>query len=150
MGPSAPAPTPSPAPPPPSANVYTYPVKSINLDAASSVSFYVAYGSTEQMGTVDDLHPVHGVQTTDGSYVIVGKAMESETSELMEAFAVCLNARGALKWAWRSGLRGSDAANAVAQVSPTEVVVVGWRTAQGSTTSSDNHTFGSRGPPGGG
>ena len=116
------------------ADVYTYPVKSINLDAASSVSFYVAYGSTEQMGTVDDLHPVHGVQTTDGSYVIVGKALESEFAENTEAFAMCLDAQGALKWGWRSGLAGSDAANAVAQVSSTEVVVVGWRTAQGSTT----------------
>eukprot|EP01063_Lacrimia_lanifica_P024835 TRINITY_DN3265_c0_g1_i14.p1 TRINITY_DN3265_c0_g1~~TRINITY_DN3265_c0_g1_i14.p1 ORF type:complete len:564 (+),score=190.12 TRINITY_DN3265_c0_g1_i14:51-1742(+) len=111
-------------------DVYTYPVKSINLDNAPAVEFYTANDGAS-LNPVGDLHAVHGIETSDGGYVLVGKGIESEeTAEaaIHEAFAVRLDSAGQMTWAWRSGVAGGDAANAVAQVSDTHIAVVGWRT----------------------
>ena len=56
-------------------DAYTYGVKSINLDSAFGVSFFniVSNGAISSMGSVTDMHAVHGIQVSDGSYVFCGK-----------------------------------------------------------------------------
>ena len=97
-----------------SADVYTFPVKSVNLDIAMSPSFYAASG-VDSLAPVTDFHPVHGLQTSDGGYVGVGKGAEVEGGSAREAFAVKFSSSGALSWAWKSGVAGDDVANAVAR-----------------------------------
>eukprot|EP01047_Picozoa_sp_COSAG01_P016550 COSAG01_NODE_852_length_13108_cov_7.167423_6_plen_577_part_00 len=107
-----------------------YPVKSTNLATAPTVSFYktVSEGSLPNLGTVTDLHAVHGIQTADGGYVQCGKGMEADGSSLTEGFCAKLDSTGAVVWAWKSGVAGNDAANAVAELpGGTELLVAGWR-----------------------
>lgn len=44
------------------------------------------------------LHQVHGTQTADGGYVVVGKGMEKDSSSKMEAFAIKFNSLGMYSW----------------------------------------------------
>ena len=70
----------------------TFPVKSINLNAAPSIEFYERE-TLAQLGVFDP-HAVAGIQASDGSYILVGKGLESESSSSREAFAVKLSASG--------------------------------------------------------
>ena len=55
------------------AEVFTYNVKSKNLTAAMQVQFYEATdGGGGFPGGEVDLHAVHGIETSDGGYVVVG------------------------------------------------------------------------------
>ncbi len=110
--------------------VYTFPVKSANLDAALPVAFYTVNNADmgPAFGTTADLHAVHGCQTADGGYVMCGKGLESDESPVTESFCIKYDGTGATVWGWSSGWTGSDAANAVVPVSDTEVAVVGWKT----------------------
>eukprot|EP00966_Prymnesium_polylepis_P143797 3319614-Prymnesium_polylepis.3 len=70
-----------------SGDVYTYPVKSINLtSAATPLSYNV------DDGNVGDPHPVHGIETSDGGHVLVGKGARGTTG--VSAFAIKLNTDG--------------------------------------------------------
>jgi hypothetical protein len=119
--------------------VYTFPVKSTKLNNAMAVEFYQINADVgSALGTVYDLHAVHGVQTHDGGYVMCGKGLESEQVNKTESFCIKYNAAGGTSWAWKSNTPGkADAANAVANigVNATEVAVVGWKTMAGSTGS---------------
>ena len=112
------------------ASTYTFPAKSLDLAAALPVDFHKVIGSVSgTLGAVTNLHAVHGCQTEDGGFIACGKGAESEASTLTVAFCVKYDARGGIIWAWKSGQSGaSAAANAVVPISPSEVVVVGWRT----------------------
>ena len=116
--------------------VYTFPVKSQNLDSAMAVQFYQVNEADLGIGTVTDLHAVHGIQTHDGGYIMCGKGLESEAQGApTESFCIKYNAAGGTSWAWKSNLVGlSDAANAVANlgVNATEVAVVGYRSTNSS------------------
>ncbi len=128
------APTSAAPPPAPtgdtSTEAYTFPVKSIGLAQADGIEFYsVNSDLTGSLGTVTDLHAVHGVQTPDGGYVMCGKGLESEAVTFTEAFCVKYSSTGATLWAWKSDSTGSsDAANAVVVLNNNELAVVGWKT----------------------
>ena len=70
----------------------TFPVKSINLNAAPSIEFYERE-MLAQLGVFDP-HAVAGIAASDGSYILVGKGLESESSSSREAFAAKLSASG--------------------------------------------------------
>ena len=110
------------------ADVYTYPVKSINLASAMSPSFYTMLTGT-QLSPVADLHPVNGIEASDGSFVLAGKGMISSTNA---AFAIKLNSTGSYLASWTSGLSDANAANAVVQLpSGGDLLVAGWRNVSG-------------------
>lgn len=113
-------------------DVYTYPVKSTNLEQAFGVEFYAGHAAPASIAPVSDLHAVHGIETSDGGYVLVGKGVEREDGSVTEAFAVKLSASGSVSWTWKSGVSGDDAANAVIQLpSGGALIVAGWRTRDG-------------------
>ncbi|UPR04768.1 hypothetical protein HOP50_18g81130 [Chloropicon primus] len=95
--------------------------------------------SIPTQGGLEDAHPVHGIQTSEGSMVLCGKAsvLEGEAELGSEAFAIKVDGLGGLVWSWSSGLvrkgKGSNVANAVVQVSSKEVLVVGYSTISGSS-----------------
>lgn len=109
----------------------TYPVKSISLTAAPSPQFYVS-PDVSSYG-IFDVHPVHGCKTSDGSYVMTGKALEGESSSVMKAFAVKLTSTGTVAWVWGSNADGvNDAANAVLQLpNGGDLIVAGYRAVGG-------------------
>ena len=114
--------------------VYTFPVKSINLNAAASVNFYV---SPDLLSPVNyglyDIHPVHGALLSDGSVVMTGKCVESDGGTLKNAFAVKMSATGGVQWVWKSTATGvEDAANAVVQLpNGGDLIVAGYREVNG-------------------
>lgn len=94
-------------------------------------SFYVMLTGS-QLAPVTDLHPVHGIQTSDGGYVLTGKGVEKDGDSVTEAWAVKLNSVGDFVWAWRSNISGYDAANAVVQLPGNgDLLIAGWRTMGG-------------------
>ena len=89
--------------------------------------------SVETYG-LTDAHPVCGGLTSDGGYLMAGKAMESENDgSNTRSFAVRLNQSGAIAWVWASPPNGKDdAANAVLQLpNGGDVIVVGFRSVAG-------------------
>ena len=92
-------------------------------------AFYVL-NTGGQMTPIDDFHPVNGIETSDGSFVLAGKGLE--TSGQPEAFAIKLSSTGAYQASWKSNIVGGDAANAVIQLpSGGDLLVAGWRTVGG-------------------
>lgn len=84
-----------------------------------------------QMAPVEDFHPVNGIETSDGSFVLAGKGIESGGQP--EAFAIKLSSSdGSYQASWKSNIVGGDAANAVIQLpSGGDLLVAGWRTVGG-------------------
>ena len=76
---------------------------------------------------------MHGCQTSDGSYVMTGKALESDGGSVKKAFAVKLSTSGSVQWVWGSTAAGlQDAGNAVMQLpSAGDLIVVGYREVSG-------------------
>lgn len=114
---------------------YTFPVKSRNLENASPVEFYYSPDvvNTQSYGLFD-AHPVCGGLTSDGGYLMAGKAMESDIDgSKTRSFAVRLKSTGAIAWVWKSPKNGKDdAANAVLQLpNDGDVIVVGFRSVEG-------------------
>lgn len=106
-----------------------FPVKSINLASADSVSFYVARSLTG----IEDAHAVAGIETSDGGFVLVGKAAECESCANIEAFAVKFSSSGAYQWSWRSQhLNADDGALSTAQLATGDILVVGYRNVGGT------------------
>eukprot|EP00931_Biecheleriopsis_adriatica_P105762 TRINITY_DN80298_c0_g1_i1.p1 TRINITY_DN80298_c0_g1~~TRINITY_DN80298_c0_g1_i1.p1 ORF type:complete len:591 (+),score=86.27 TRINITY_DN80298_c0_g1_i1:38-1774(+) len=107
-----------------------FPVKSVNLAQAWNVNFYALVSSEEI--TVSDAHPVHGIETSDGNVVLVGKGQEAEGSEKLEAFAIKVSSTGTLVWFWKPGFSGDDLANSVLQLpNGGDLIVAGLRTVGG-------------------
>ena len=108
-----------------------FPVKSVNIAGAASVEFYSSPALASY--NIFDVHPVHGCATSDGSYVMAGKALESEDGSFKKAFAVKLSSAGAVQWVWGSTASGvDDAANAVLQLpSGGDIIVAGYRSTGG-------------------
>jgi len=118
------------------ADIYTYPVKSINLGSAMAPAWYEGMDPSGQYGPVTDFHPVHGTTASDGGFVVVGMARESESTETKEAFALKFSSSGSFVWGWKSGSSGEDAANAVLELSGGDLLVAGYRTVNGEAKSS--------------
>ena len=106
-------------------SAYTFPVKSINLDAAPGVKSYT--GSSDN---AVDAHPVFGMTMSKG-FLLCGKGMESETSENMDAFAVLLDKQGNRLWKWSSKKIGNDACNAAVELPNGDILIAGFRTYSG-------------------
>ena len=147
-----PSPSPSPANPPPSPasppahpEVYTFPVKSVNLASSPAAETY-RVRDLVPVHDLHDAHPVHGVELPDGSVVVVGKADEAAASPTTtEAFALCVNATDrAVRWVWRSAhAAAADVANAVAWLpAANAVLVVGFRAVGGVAMRSLAHKLG--------
>ena len=103
-----------------------FPVKSHNVASAATVSFYK--GATSATITVEDAHPVSGIETSDGGFVFVGKGLEAEGSAITEAFAVKFSSTGDYLWGYKSGHSGNDAFNAAVQLgSGGDIIVAGYR-----------------------
>eukprot|EP00966_Prymnesium_polylepis_P033174 771557-Prymnesium_polylepis.1 len=61
-------------------DVYTYPVKSVNLASAASVTFYNGFSTTSFSAfgsALSEAHMVYGISTSDGGMVMCGKGAES-------------------------------------------------------------------------
>eukprot|EP00948_MAST-09A_sp_MAST-9A-sp1_P001117 g1117.t1 len=106
------------------ADVYTFPVKSIDLSKALSVQLYAAIPSDSISG-IEDLHPVHGIQLTDGTYLVCGKGIVNSNSM---SFVMRVSKTGKYLWGWKSDVTGTDACNAVLQLNNDEVLAVGYQT----------------------
>ena len=96
---------------------------------ASPVNFY----TTHTPENLEDAHPVHGCITSDGSYIAVGKGVESISTGIRRAFAVAMSSTGTKLWQWTTPVNGvSDAANAVVALPDNlHVVVVGFKSVGG-------------------
>ena len=83
-----------------STNTATYPVKSISLELAMAPEFFSTATLSQwgSFGRVADAHAVHGIATSDGGFVLVGKAAERDGSARTEGFAVKLGADGSYVW----------------------------------------------------
>ena len=90
---------------------------------ASPVNFYTSHTPTG----IEDCHPVHGCRLNDGSFVAVGKGIETGT-QIRRAFAFAMSSTGAKLWQWTTPTNGvSDAANAVLALPDNlHVIVVGF------------------------
>ena len=110
------------------ADVYNYPVKSINLADAMNVSFYVMNDGSP-MSPVEDFHPVHGMQSSSGSFILAGKGIEGSYTK---AFAIKLSSTGAYEASWVCNAT-SSAANAVVEMrfDHDNTIVAGWRNDSG-------------------
>ena len=110
----------------------TFPVKSVNLASADAISFFAKQNAETDLAVLD-AHAVHMTETSDGSFVLVGKGVEAEGSSVMEAFAAKLSSTGSVQWVWKSNVAGqSDMANAVLQLpSGGDLLVVGTRAIAG-------------------
>ena len=72
---------------------------------------------------------MHGIATSDGGYLWVGKC---ELAGVPSAYAVKLGAAGAITWAWRSAVATASAANAALQLpGGGDLLVVGYSTVGG-------------------
>jgi len=80
-----------------------FPVKSLNLDEASSVLFHaLPFTGGGVNPALFDAHPVHGISTQDLGVVMVGKGIEAEVENAkMEAFAIKVDSQGEFVWGWR-------------------------------------------------
>lgn len=111
------------------ARTYTYPTKSINLVQAPKATRYTGL-NPEDKNTwntdLEDPHAVHGITASDGSQILVGKAMSQSTQQ--DAFAVKVAPNGDVVWTWQSNSKGNDAANAVVEIDNGRIMIVGWKT----------------------
>ena len=111
---------------------HTFPVRSINLAAAAPVEFYKSPDvvSTGTYG-LTDAHPVCGGLTSDGGYLMAGKALEAGGGGITRSYAVKLSSAGAIVWVWKSTGAADgqkDVANAVLQLpNGGDVLVIGFR-----------------------
>lgn len=111
------------------ARTYTYPTKSINLDQAPKATRYTGLNPEDNNtwnANLQDPHAVHGITTSDGSQILVGKAMSRSTQQ--DAFAVKVAPNGDVVWTWQSNAKGNDAANAVFEIDNGRIMIVGWKT----------------------
>lgn len=131
--PSLPPPSPPPLHPVPPDHdqVYNFPVKSQNMHQAHTPDFYV--GPDLSSYGMYDVHPVHGARLSDGSYVMVGKAVEGDDSSIKKSFAVKMSATGSVEWVWSSPNDGvDDASNSVIQLpNGGDLVVAGYKSVGG-------------------
>eukprot|EP00931_Biecheleriopsis_adriatica_P016558 TRINITY_DN12164_c0_g1_i1.p1 TRINITY_DN12164_c0_g1~~TRINITY_DN12164_c0_g1_i1.p1 ORF type:complete len:590 (-),score=79.75 TRINITY_DN12164_c0_g1_i1:244-1965(-) len=115
---------------------YTDSAKSVNLSSALQVSWFKLVD--KRLPALYDFHPVHGIETSDGSYVLVGKCGDnedpgvSETREVNDGWAVKIDATGSTQWSWKTGRTGSDVSNAVVQLPSGDLLVAGVQTANQS------------------
>lgn len=81
-----------------------------------------------------DVHPVHGTVLSDGSYAMVGKALEGDGSSYKRMFCVKMSATGGTQAVWGLAVDSKqDAANAVLQLpNGGDIIVAGYVT-EGST-----------------
>eukprot|EP00933_Yihiella_yeosuensis_P050635 TRINITY_DN48430_c0_g1_i1.p1 TRINITY_DN48430_c0_g1~~TRINITY_DN48430_c0_g1_i1.p1 ORF type:complete len:549 (+),score=79.56 TRINITY_DN48430_c0_g1_i1:50-1648(+) len=114
------------------AEVDTYGYASIGLERAQTPAFYKVFESGEEVG--QDAHPVHGLETSDGGFLLVGQSWEIEGKPDRDMFAIKTNAKGEKEWIWRSRhLNNDDAALNAAQLPTGDLIVAGFRQIDNST-----------------
>ena len=112
-----------------------FPQKSIRVAEAEAsdgaVDFYALVDTEGCMGALEDPHPVHGFQATDGSYIFSGKGIDRGGTR--EGFVVKIWPSGECIWGWTSGLEGKeDVVNAAVQLpGGGSVLAVGFRDVDG-------------------
>jgi len=109
-------------------NVINYPVKSVNLASSPSVAFWAL-----EQTTMEDAHPVEGIQTSDRGFVVTGRALEGP-GQPDEGFAIKFSSTGVRDWEWRSNHPGYDYTVSTAQLPNGEVLIAGYRAESGSTS----------------
>ena len=81
------------------ADVDTYPVKSINLDAAFTPTFYDGYNTYDGLiPGISECHVTNGIQTADGGFVVTGSGTPEPDDGTLVAFAVKIDVNGTFKW----------------------------------------------------
>lgn len=108
-----------------------FPLKSVNVATADAtdgaIAFYKTLGDGCLGGAVEDAHPVHGLEASDGGLVYLGKAVNKRGKS--EAFVVKMSATGSCLWFWHSGLNNKEdaALQAVQLPGGGDLLVVGFR-----------------------
>ena len=97
------------------ADADTYPIKSVNLLGAMQPDWYKAFGLSDLIPGLEEGHPVHGVQTSDGGFLITGKGTRTGGS-ISTSWALKTSSAGTSEWGWMSAHLTSNAANAVAEL----------------------------------
>ena len=97
------------------ADVDTYPVKSVNLARAMQPEWYKAFPLSNLIPGLEEGHAVHGIQTSDGGYLITGKGTRVG-STASTSWALKTSTMGVREWGWMSTHQSSNAANAVAEL----------------------------------
>jgi len=139
---------------PASADVWTYPIKSTNLAAAPSVSWYNGFATSDLLKLSDgspgigEGHAVGGTSLSDGGFVVCGQGGKAAPeNEMLYSFALKVDANGIFEWAWVgqpaactdlacARVTGrSRLANSVAQLPDGDILVAG------VTTDADNGAF---------
>ena len=94
------------------------------------------YATPETKGQIDDAHPVHGVELSNGDYAIVGKALRCEKCKDVEGFVLVVDGNtGQTKWQWTPQANGrEDAINAVVEIpdGTGDLLVVGFQIPENS------------------
>lgn len=110
-----------------------FPIKSTNLNKADTISFYnLPEMNAAMQSGVADMHAVHGIETSAGDFIWVGKGLESEASAVMESFAVKMSKTGSFVWGWTSKSAGNDVANSVVQLGAGgDLLIAGYKTEGG-------------------
>jgi hypothetical protein len=109
------------------ADNYNFATMSVNLKGAMKAEFFKAHKMLHELTPSADAAANNGVQLADGAYLLGGVANEFEGSPDGEGFATKLDAKGNLVWAWKSGVKGTDACLSSAQLPNGEILVVGPR-----------------------
>eukprot|EP00933_Yihiella_yeosuensis_P069418 TRINITY_DN7593_c0_g1_i3.p1 TRINITY_DN7593_c0_g1~~TRINITY_DN7593_c0_g1_i3.p1 ORF type:complete len:532 (+),score=95.15 TRINITY_DN7593_c0_g1_i3:80-1675(+) len=86
--------------------VDTYDYAGINVAKALKPSFYKVFQSGAQLG--EDAHPVHGIETSDGGFLLVGQSWEVEGGTNRDMFAIKTDKAGTAQWSWRSKWANND------------------------------------------
>eukprot|EP00966_Prymnesium_polylepis_P125851 2910115-Prymnesium_polylepis.1 len=119
------------------ADVYTYPVKSVNLDRAAPVTYYNGFQSSSfpTWTSVAEAHMVYAVSTSDGGVVMCGKGAETGTI-YHEAIVAKVTSSGTASWAWQSNALGEhEVCSGLAQLpNGGDILVAGYRTVSGIAT----------------
>ena len=101
-------------------------VGSIDVESAPAVLRY----TVPDVVNLEDPHPVHGIEMSNGDFALVGKALRCETCNDNEGFAVIVNgANGRTRWLYSHGISGKDdVINAVAELPGGDLLLAGYQT----------------------
>lgn len=114
-------------------DVYTYPVKSINLAASPKPEFFI---QDSMDSVVEDAHGVHGIQVSDG-YIVCGGGKQKVGADWQtkhpgqklsnDAFVSKFMNEGYVEWTFNPGHKGGDACNAVTELPDGSILAAGYQ-----------------------
>jgi subtilisin family serine protease len=133
--PTGPPTAPPPPPPPELSFVYTFPVKSQNLEVAPRPTSYATFSGANRFSpALEDLHAVHASATSDGGLVLCGKGVNEDHPDVQRAFAIRLDAAMGVVWSWQPNISSAVASVCVTTLSLSsgDVLLGGFETDAGS------------------